>query len=211
MQRAPHKPLKRIAKYLEVVGVELVLLSARHLQLPHTSPAAVLKYRRYFWPPSRLKHWGSYSCLLQGYTAACLCQLQRSFGSLHILSNGRAHHGQSPGLIPHCSQKQTSMAWWSPWSWTAATSDTHRLCLWIWKDSSLFSYPVSWSWERRKGSNFSYWANGDLQQNECYPPNDVPVQVLNHSAFLQEGHFKFPSEVFWLFNQWLKQKISREK
>lgn len=102
-----------------------------------------------------------------------------------------------------------------PWGCGAATADIHRLCLWVWKDSSPFPYPASWSSERGKGSHFSDWANRDLQQNECYPPNDVPAQVLNHSGFyIKAGNFKFPSEEFRLFNQWLRQKkikISREK
>lgn len=48
MQGALHKSLKRIAEYLEVVGVELVSLSAQRLQLPRALPAAVLRYRKYF-------------------------------------------------------------------------------------------------------------------------------------------------------------------
>lgn len=48
MQGAPHKSFKRIAKYLEVVGVELVPLSAQRLQFTRTSPAAVLGYRNVF-------------------------------------------------------------------------------------------------------------------------------------------------------------------
>lgn len=72
-----------------------------------------------------------------------------------------------------------------PWG----CADTHRLCWWVWKDSSPLPHPVSWSWERGKGSHFSDWANRDLQQNECYPPNAVPAQVLNHSAFYTRTKF----------------------
>lgn len=48
MQGAPHRSFKRIAKHVEVAGVELVPLSAQCLQLTCTSPAAVLGYRNTF-------------------------------------------------------------------------------------------------------------------------------------------------------------------
>lgn len=38
----------------------------------------------------------------------------------------------------------------------------------------------------------------DLYQNGCYPPNTVPTQVLNRSAFLQGEKNKFASDVDYL-------------
>lgn len=74
-----------------------------------------------------------------------------------------------------------------PWGCGAAPADVHRLCLWVWKDSSPF--PYLGGWEKGRGSHFSDWANRNLQQNECYPPNAVPEQVLNHSAFYTRRKF----------------------
>lgn len=77
MQGASHKSWKRRTERLEAVGAELVVpLSAR-------PPDSYVPHQKLFGDTENIfdlrfssSTWGSYNCLLLGYAATCLCQLQ---------------------------------------------------------------------------------------------------------------------------------------
>lgn len=123
---------------------------------------------------------------LQVFCKTGLWHLQKIFGSSHVLCIGEPTTSRALALFFITVTKSPvwlgdTLGLWCSHCWYA------QALLMSMERFLTFSFP--WSWGRGKGSHSSNWANRNLQQNECYPPNAVPAQVLNHSVFCTRRKF----------------------